>query len=157
MNSLRLTKSVLIQSRFFHTAGSVVFKGASTSKSSGSGAGVTKTPKKNAEVRAADPRYKKILTVLYETPQREIDYMSEQDIERHEAIVTAYELYTAEKNAAIVAEREAKFNAMKAAYAELEKTSLPLLLDACKKDLSPSDLLQLHVPTDTPPTVIWKY
>ncbi|PVU95486.1 hypothetical protein BB561_001798 [Smittium simulii] len=105
----------------------------------------------------SDPRNDQIKQILFDTEQKQIKNFTKEDLNRHETIQTAYQLFIKEFESKRSAERVAKFAAMEAAYKELENTDMNLLRDACKKPLEPLFPMKLRVPTDTPPKIIWDY
>ncbi|PVU86033.1 hypothetical protein BB559_004246 [Furculomyces boomerangus] len=105
----------------------------------------------------ADSRHEMMRKILFEKPQKSLGELTPQDLERHDTIETAYKLFKSEQSEMKRIERDAKFRAMENAYKELENTDLTLLEDACRKSPNARFPIQLRVPTETPPKIIWNY
>ncbi|OLY81782.1 54S ribosomal protein L28, mitochondrial [Smittium mucronatum] len=118
---------------------------------------VTRSPKPGANVGHVDPRHEIMRKFLFEKEQKKLEGMTDADLERHETIETAYKMFRSEKSREMREARLAKFKAMEDAFKELELTDMRLLEDATRKSPNPLFPLQMRVPTDTPPKVIWNY
>ncbi|RIA83315.1 hypothetical protein C1645_786671 [Glomus cerebriforme] len=104
-----------------------------------------------------DTRYEVIKRILYETPKPELPQFTEEDLERHETIERAWQLYLRNKREVKCREMEAKYRMLNEANIKLEQISKSLFVSAQlgnKTVLFPG---QLKIPTETPPLNGWNY
>ncbi|KAJ1830419.1 hypothetical protein LPJ63_004939 [Coemansia sp. RSA 2711] len=123
----------------------------------------TKARNKAASARAAqknavvNPRYELMKQILYQQPPRELPVASDEDVERHMAILRAEKIHKMTASAQRRAERERKFAAMVDAYDALAKADPRLYEAACKQETTVVFPRQMRVPTETPPVKLWDY
>ncbi|GBB84016.1 hypothetical protein RclHR1_10660004 [Rhizophagus clarus] len=104
-----------------------------------------------------DTRYEVIKRILYETPKPDLPQFTEEDLERHETIERAWQLYLRNKREAKSKESAAKYRMLNEANMQLEQISKFLFISAQlgnKTTLFPS---QMKIPTETPPLNGWNY
>lgn len=104
-----------------------------------------------------DTRYEVIKRILYETPKTDLPQFTEEDLERHETIERAWQLYLRNKREAKSKELAAKYNMLNEANMQLEQINKFLFLSAQlgnKTMLFPG---QMKIPTETPPLNGWNY
>ncbi|OMJ22599.1 54S ribosomal protein L28, mitochondrial [Smittium culicis] len=121
------------------------------------GAPVQRGPRAGPNSGHVDPRHEIMRKFLFEREPKELENLSESDHERHETIEQAFKIFKSEQSKIQRESRLKKFAAMEAAFRELENTDMRLLEDATRKSPNPKFPLQLRVPTETPPKVIWNY
>ncbi|KAJ1735428.1 hypothetical protein LPJ61_000551 [Coemansia biformis] len=95
--------------------------------------------------------------ILFYQQPRELPPATEEDVERHMAILRAEKIFKMTASARRRAERERKFAAMEAAYDALAEADPRLYEAACKRESTATFPRQMRVPTETPPTKIWDY
>ncbi|KAJ2782913.1 hypothetical protein H4R18_001992 [Coemansia javaensis] len=132
-------------------------KAAAGAKSSSSGSSGGAGTRRGANQTTADPRYEQMKQILFYQEPRTLPAASEEDVERHLAILRAEKIFKMTASARRRAEREARFAAMEAAYEALAEADPRLYEAACKKESSATFPRQMRVPTETPPTKIWDY
>ncbi|OMH86154.1 54S ribosomal protein L28, mitochondrial [Zancudomyces culisetae] len=147
--NLRIKSQAIAVSRLLHTTAIRKAGGSSGGSSGGGGKDYNKV--------TLDSRHEQIKRLLFDQAPSTLPEMSEADLDRHFTIERARIILKKEQSKARREEREGKFNAMVAALKELENTDLALLHDACLKSNVTKFPLQLRVPTETPPKVIWQY
>jgi hypothetical protein len=104
-----------------------------------------------------DTRYEVIKRILYETPKPDLPQFTEEDLERHETIERAWQLYLRNKREVKSKELAAKYRMLNEANMQLEQISKSLFISAQlgnKTMLFPG---QMKIPTETPPLNGWNY
>jgi len=104
-----------------------------------------------------DTRYEVIKRILYETPKPALPQFTEEDLERHETIERAWQLYLRNKRETKSKEMSAKYRMINEANIQLEQIN-KFLFDSAqlgnKTTLFPG---QLKIPTETPSLSEWNY
>ncbi|KAJ2711699.1 hypothetical protein H4R19_003126 [Coemansia spiralis] len=134
-------------------------KAAKTTKAVKGAAGNTSssTSKKGVKQETSDPRYELMKQILFYQQPRELPQITEEDAERHMAILRAEKIFKMTASARRRGERERRFAAMEAAYEALAEADPRLYAAACKRESTATFPRQMRVPTETPPTKIWDY
>ncbi|KAG0238746.1 39S ribosomal protein L40, mitochondrial [Actinomortierella wolfii] len=104
-----------------------------------------------------DARNDLIKKVLFDAPPRPAVRLSEEDLARHETIERAWKLVRQQRRLAQEEALAKKFEKMRQACAELEKTSTYLFKHSQSKERNATFPRQLRTLTDTPPKQIWDY
>ncbi len=95
--------------------------------------------------------------ILYETPKPALPQFTEEDLERHETIERAWQLYLRNKRETKSKEMSAKYRMINEANIQLEQIN-KFLFDSAqlgnKTTLFPG---QLKIPTETPSLSEWNY
>ncbi|CAB4377507.1 unnamed protein product [Rhizophagus irregularis] len=74
-----------------------------------------------------DTRYEVIKRILYESPKTDLPHFTEEDLERHETIERAWQLYLRNKREAKSKELAAKYRMLNEANMQLEQIKTPPL------------------------------
>ncbi|ORX99518.1 hypothetical protein K493DRAFT_313200 [Basidiobolus meristosporus CBS 931.73] len=104
-----------------------------------------------------DSRNELIKKVLFESTPRKTATLDEEEQHRQEIIELAWKLLEKKQHLTRQAELEAKYNAMRAANLELERTNERLFRQAQMKDKHVTFPKKLRTLTDTPPLSGWNY
>ncbi|KAF9162672.1 39S ribosomal protein L40, mitochondrial [Actinomortierella ambigua] len=104
-----------------------------------------------------DARNDLIKKVLFDAPARPPVRLSPEDLARHETIERAWKLVRQQRRLAQEEALAKKFEKMRQACAELEKTSNYLFKHSQSKERNAVFPRQLRTITDTPPKKIWDY
>ena len=113
--------------------------------------------KKRGDASMGDPRYANLKRILYEGEGRKSIESNTMELEKREVIERMWALLKEREATAWLQNHSGRYQAIREAMETLKTLDTNLFEAASSRIESPRFPIRMRIPTDTPPSQVWKY